>query len=348
MSNLPDLDNEVTTAKHLAGRAEFTTVPIDDLHPDPEQPRTVFDEQALQDLADNLEANGMGQPITARVGLDGKMYIVMGERRWRAAKLKGWTDVPCIIRKSAVSEAKTLALQIAENDLREDVNPMDTARALKRYMGLTNITTHQKLAEQLGFSQPWVSEHLALLHLDEADQQRVANKTLGRVEGARIGRQNAGVSRNREPKIPKAHLQARQHTNPYGLGAGSGGRAGTLGPQSSARPEAPSTPMRTRQAETSGAPAGKAPSTPSTPSTSSVPAAKNPPPVAPKKNVVDPDEGPFPAAVWFSEEHPLAARARGRCRIRHQLRKTAPGGVACAECWEAAIRRDEHLNPSQG
>lgn len=331
--DLPAASTKAKTAKHLAGRATFTTVPVDELFPDPNQPRKHFDEAKLQELADNLAVNGMGQPITARVDKDGKKYIMLGERRWRAAKLAQWTEVPCIVR-TGVADNSTLSLQLAENDLREDVNPMDTARALATYMRQNKIATQAKLAEALGMTLTYVSQHLALLHLSDADQQRIIDGTLGRVEGARLGRQAAGVTRNRAPVVPAAHLA---HANPYGIGS-SGGRAGTL-ETSDGTPQALPAPGSTL----TPAPTGQGP----TKATAGAASPVRTTPKARPSNVIDPDEGPYSVAQWFSEEHPLAARAKGRCRIRHQLRKTVPGGVACAECWEHAIRRDERLHPTE-
>lgn len=183
----------------LDGKAEYKLVPIEDLHPDPDQPRKTFRDLHL--FAENLKELGMLQPITARIGPDKKLIIYMGERRWRAAKIAGWTHVPTIIRYGVV-DSGILASQLMENAHRDDMDPIDEARAIRRIMRDEKIATHEQAAKRLGHSQPWISARLALLNLDEEDQERVSRGEIGVTAAAAKGRAAAGITRTRDDRSP--------------------------------------------------------------------------------------------------------------------------------------------------
>lgn len=336
---LPEEKTKLTTSKLLSTRATFTTVPIDELLPDPDQPRKTFNEDDLQELADNYSVNGMLQPITVRVAPGGQKIIMFGERRWRAAKIAKWSEVPCIVR-TGVPDSAILAAQLAENSFQRGVNKMEEARAIAEYMRINKIATQDAAAKALGHSLPWVSQRLACLNLDEDDQQRVAEGTLSLVEGARLGRRMAGVTRDRKPRIPQPHAMAAARTAPGRLAPGAGLPGGYA---RTADASGPPSPANTAPADIL---ATNSPAPTSATEAKPVPTPRLKP--LPATGSVVEDEGPYAVAEWFSEDHPLAARARGRCQLRHQRRKTVPGGVACAECWETAIRRDERLHPTEG
>lgn len=125
--------------------------------------RTVFDEQRLQELAENIAANGLAQPITVRPVSLGDIYeIVCGERRFRAIGLLGWETIPCIIQ--SLSDEEAASIMLAENVAREDLNPIDEARAYHRRMDKFGWSVAD-CAEKAGVSVSRVRERLKLLEL---------------------------------------------------------------------------------------------------------------------------------------------------------------------------------------
>ncbi len=150
-------------------------LPMEKVIPDPEQPRKSFDDESLLDLAQSIEENGLLQPIVVQPeDADGSHRIIMGERRWRAHDYAGKASIPAIIRPA--SDSTVLALQIIENNQREDIAPLEEARALQR---LVEVSGNKKeVAQALGRSPSWLSKRLSLLKAPEkvqafADQQAV-------------------------------------------------------------------------------------------------------------------------------------------------------------------------------
>lgn len=144
----------------------YQELPIGQLRGNPDQPRTVFDETALQELADSLKAVGVVQPVVVRHQGD-HYQIIAGERRWRAAKLAGLKTLPAIIRQA--DDAESLELALIENISREDLNPIDTARAyacLQEDFG----STQEELAGRLGRSRSAIANTLRLLELPDEVQ----------------------------------------------------------------------------------------------------------------------------------------------------------------------------------
>src|SRR4051794_3574819 len=145
---------------------ELRELPVSLIKPNPSQPRTNFDEEALAALAASIEATGVVQPLLVRPLPDGSYELVAGERRWRAAQQAGVDKVPAVIRDQA--EAERLQAALIENMVREDLNPVEEARAcaaLVEDLGLTK----EELAKRVGRSRPAVSNLIRLLELpDEA------------------------------------------------------------------------------------------------------------------------------------------------------------------------------------
>ncbi len=147
-------------------------VPLTLLHPNPNQPRTYFDATALGELADSIRANGILQPILVRprpAPLPG-YEIVAGERRYRAAREAGLTKVPVVVR--VLSDEETLALALIENLIRQDIGPLETARAYSRLMSEFGWTQEQ-MGKRVGKSRVSVANHLRLLKLPDTIQQAV-------------------------------------------------------------------------------------------------------------------------------------------------------------------------------
>ena len=138
------------------------TLPIARVEPRKGQPRTVFDEAALQELADSIAQHGLLQPITVRA-LDGGYYqIIAGERRWRAARLAGLTEVP--VRIVEADERRTQELALVENLQREDLGPLEEARGYRTLMEEFGLT-QDAVAQSVGRSRPAVANALRLLNL---------------------------------------------------------------------------------------------------------------------------------------------------------------------------------------
>jgi ParB family transcriptional regulator, chromosome partitioning protein len=147
-------------------RGELREVPVGSISPNPRQPRRRFDEQSLRSLADSLGARGVLQPVLVRPIADGTYELVAGERRWRAAQMAGLERIPALVR--ARDDAETLEVALVENMAREDLNPVEEARAcaaLVEEFGLTR----EEVGRRVGRGRVAVTNLLRLLDLpDEA------------------------------------------------------------------------------------------------------------------------------------------------------------------------------------
>jgi len=168
---------------------ELRELPVSVIKPNPGQPRTKFDPEALNALAASIEASGIVQPLLVRPLPDGSYELVAGERRWRAAQQAGLEKVPAVVRDQA--EAERLQAALIENMVREDLNPVEEAKAcaaLVEDLGLTK----EELARRVGRSRPAVSNLIRLLELPD--------ETLELLEGGELseghGRALLGASGN--------------------------------------------------------------------------------------------------------------------------------------------------------
>jgi ParB family chromosome partitioning protein len=151
--------------------AQQNEVPISSISPNPRQPRTVFDEDALNELIASIKEIGILQPPVVRKVSEGRYELIMGERRFRAAKAAGLKSIPVIIRQTPDNELLREAL--IENIHRSQLNPLEEAAA---YAGLLSDfgCTHDELAVKLGRSRPLISNMLRLLNLPPTVQRKVA------------------------------------------------------------------------------------------------------------------------------------------------------------------------------
>lgn len=140
------------------------------IEPNRDQPRKIFDEEALEDLANSIKEYGVIQPIIV-TKKDDYYQIVAGERRWRAAKKAGLSEIPAIIRD--YDERKNSEIALIENIQRRDLNPIEKARGIKKLMDDYNFT-QQEIADKLGFSRSAIANTVRILNLDE----RVINLAL--------------------------------------------------------------------------------------------------------------------------------------------------------------------------
>ena len=205
--------------------SELLTLPLSKVEPRQEQPRERFDEKAMQELADSIAQYGLIQPITVRKLDSGYYQIIAGERRWRAARLAGLSEVP--VRVIEADDRRTAELALVENLLRQDLNPMEEARgyqSLMRDYGLTQEET----ARSVGRSRPAVANALRLLSLspklgemvetgllsagharallplsDEKQQLRAANEVVTRELSVRRTEQLTARLLKEEKAVPK-------------------------------------------------------------------------------------------------------------------------------------------------
>lgn len=156
------------SAEGTATATEDTNeVPIDLIDPSNLQPRTVFDDAKLDELAKSISANGVVQPILLR-RKGARFELIAGERRWRAAQRAGLTMVPAILRN--FSDEKVLEIAIIENIQREDLNPIEEARAYKKLIDALALT-QEMVAERVGRDRSYITNYLRLLRLPEDLQE---------------------------------------------------------------------------------------------------------------------------------------------------------------------------------
>jgi ParB family transcriptional regulator, chromosome partitioning protein len=149
-----------------AAAGELRELPVELVKPNPSQPRTRFDSEALTALADSIQASGVVQPLLVRPLLDGSYELIAGERRWRAARQAGLERVPAIVRDS--EQAERLQVALIENMVREDLNPVEEARACAALVEDLGVSK-EELGRRVGRSRPAVSNLIRILDLpDEA------------------------------------------------------------------------------------------------------------------------------------------------------------------------------------
>ena len=136
-----------------------------DIEPNRDQPRKVFDEDALAELADSIAKHGVIQPLLVRPMPDGSYQLVAGERRWRASRMAGLTEVPVVIKE--LSDDEAMALALIENLQREDLNAIEEAQGIKALMDTLSLT-QDEAAERVGKSRPAIANALRLLKLPDS------------------------------------------------------------------------------------------------------------------------------------------------------------------------------------
>jgi ParB family chromosome partitioning protein len=147
-----------------APAGELRELPVDLVKPNPSQPRTRFDADALKALASSIETSGVVQPLLVRPLRDGSYELIAGERRWRAAQEAGLEKVPAIVRDS--EQAERLQVALIENMVREDLNPVEEARACAALVEQLDVSK-EELARRVGRSRPAISNLIRLLELPD-------------------------------------------------------------------------------------------------------------------------------------------------------------------------------------
>lgn len=177
-------------------QSELLTLPISKVEPRQDQPREYFDEDALQELADSIARYGLIQPITVRKLDSGYYQIIAGERRWRASRLAGLSEVP--VRVIEADDRTTAELALVENLQREDLNPIEEARGYKSLIEDYGLT-QEEAAKSVGRSRPAVTNAMRLLSLSPEVLELVEKGSL-----------SAGHARALVPISGSAQLEAAQ------------------------------------------------------------------------------------------------------------------------------------------
>lgn len=195
----------VTFSDELDNAVEH--VSLKELRPNPYQPRKQFNDQSLEELAQSIKEHGIIQPLVVRKSIKG-YDIVVGERRYRAAKKAGLTKAPVVIKEFSDKEMMQIAL--IENLQRENLNPIEEATAYKKLMSGLNIT-QEELAKKLGKSRPHVANHLRLLQLNQSIQNLIEDGKLSMGHGrALVGLKNKKHLTPLVDKIIKEQMNVRQ------------------------------------------------------------------------------------------------------------------------------------------
>lgn len=169
-------ENTAEVVRELA--KNFATISLSEIERNPDQPRYDFDEEALRELADSIKIHGIIQPLTVRY-LEPKRYqIISGERRWRASKLAGLTEVPAYIR--VANDQTLLEMAIIENIQREDLNPMEIANSYKRLKTECELLD-EELAQRVGKKRSTITNYLGLLdaHIAVQDALKKGQISMG-------------------------------------------------------------------------------------------------------------------------------------------------------------------------
>lgn len=151
----------------------FHRVDLDIVQPDPNQPRKFFDQQALEELAESIKQKGVLQPVIIRRDAEGKIFLIAGERRWRAAKMAGLTQIPAILK----TKDNAMEISMIENLQRENLNPVEEADALQRMIDQHGYS-QTKLATVIGKARTTINEILSLNRLPEEIKEECRNANL--------------------------------------------------------------------------------------------------------------------------------------------------------------------------
>ena len=175
-ASIPQQAN-VKDAGRRPGR-NYGSVPIEQVIPDPSQPRTIFDEESLKELSDSFASKGQLQPIRVRwLEYEGKWTIIAGERRWRAAQIAGLATIDCFFHDGGLTPSEILEEQIIENLQRRSLQPLEEARAFQALIKM-NVWKKKEVASALGIHPAKVSRALKLLKLPADIQAKIESGDL--------------------------------------------------------------------------------------------------------------------------------------------------------------------------
>ena len=183
-------------------------IPVTAIKPNPWQPRTHFDEQELQELADSIREHGVLQPVLVSQQPDGTFQLITGERRWRAVQLAGMPTVPAMV-KEATPQA-SLELALVENIQRRDLNPLEEAHAFRQLLDEHGLTQEQ-LGQRIGKSRVAITNTLRLLNLSEPVREALANGSISEGHARAILMANTEAARLHVlERVLADHLSVRE------------------------------------------------------------------------------------------------------------------------------------------
>lgn len=167
-------DVETESKVEDSNKEEVKQIPIQDIVPNRYQPRSVFDEERISELAQTIRTHGVIQPIVVRE-LDGKFELIAGERRWRAVTQLGWETIPAIIKN--FNDAQTASVALIENLQREGLTAIEEAVAYAKLLEIHNLT-QESLAQRLGKGQSTIANKLRLLQLPQVVQDAILERKI--------------------------------------------------------------------------------------------------------------------------------------------------------------------------
>lgn len=181
--NSSEDNNKTTKSSGDATRGRVIRVSLDKIIPNRYQPRTDFDEKSITELSQTISEHGLLQPMVVRSYEDGKYEIIAGERRFRALKKLNWHKVPVIVKE--LDDEETASMALIENVQRENLNPVEEARAYRKVLDTEKITQIE-LANRLSKSQSYVANKLRLLALSDAVLEALANEKISTRHGREL------------------------------------------------------------------------------------------------------------------------------------------------------------------
>lgn len=182
-------------------------ISLQELRPNPYQPRKQFDDQSLQELAESIRQHGIVQPLIVRKSIHG-YEIIAGERRYRAAKLANRETIPVIVRKC--SDDQMMEIALIENLQREDLNPIEIAKAYQKLMDHFSFT-QEELARRVGKSRPYVANFLRILQLPMEIQEEVSRGTISMGHARTLlAVENPDVQKQLATKVVNEQMSVRE------------------------------------------------------------------------------------------------------------------------------------------
>lgn len=207
------------SAENKSATNDVITLPITSVYPNPNQPRKNFDQIALKELADSIKIHGVIQPIIVNNDGNGKYMIIAGERRWRASQLANKNDIPVIIKK--YTDKQIAEISLIENLQREDLNPIEAARAIKQLMDEYNFN-QEEVSERIGKSRSAVANTLRLLNLYPDVIKMVENGELSQghakclvvIDDSNIQLKFANQAKNNKLSVRDLERMVKEYLNP--------------------------------------------------------------------------------------------------------------------------------------
>lgn len=164
-----------TDAVRTQGSSTINEIPLDQIEPNANQPRSLFDDDKLQELANSIREIGIIQPITLRQTAENRFQIIAGERRWRASQMAGLKTIPAYIR--TINDQDVMEMALVENIQREDLNPIEIALAYEHLIESTGMT-QDRISERVGKSRSAITNYLRLLKLPAQVQISLQKKEI--------------------------------------------------------------------------------------------------------------------------------------------------------------------------